>query len=104
MIPAELPLEDQRELYDFYLELRPPGSSDLVPSAYVHARGGTRDEAEATVRVPGGWAVYVKRQKLIEHRTCQCCGSGEEVKHRWKNGHGWWVRLECTHAQCDDEY
>jgi hypothetical protein len=91
-------------MYDFFLELRPPGASDLNPSAYVHARGDTREEAVATVRVPATWAVYVKRQRLIEYRTCQTCGSDEEVTQlSHKTGFGMVAFLECGHFQCDDE-
>lgn len=49
-------------VYDFFLELRPPYASDLNPSAYLHARGATQEEAIASVKnVPATWSVYVKR-------------------------------------------
>jgi hypothetical protein len=91
--------------YDFFLELRPPGSSDLNPSGYLHSRGATYEAAVATVRVPDGWAVYVKRQKLIEYRTCRTCGTDEEVIRRSrKTGFGMVVFLDCGDFQNDDEY
>lgn len=91
--------------YDFFLELRPPGASDLNPSAYLHARGTTQEEAIASLRnVPATWSVYVKRQRLIESRTCHTCGSEEEMRNRSKTEFGWVAYLECTHVQNDDEY
>jgi hypothetical protein len=100
-----MPDTTTENIYDFYLELRPPGSSDLVPSAYAHARGATLEVAQATLRVPDGWAVYVKRQRLIEYRTCRSCGSEEEVTHRsHKKEFGMVALLGCGHFQNDDEY
>jgi len=47
-------------------------------------------------------AVY---QPLPENeRTCRNCGTEEKIRRRWRNDHGWWVRLGCTHVQNDDEY
>lgn len=90
---------------EFYVELRPPGSSDITPSAYVWVRGDTRDEALLNLRVPDGWAVYVKRERLVEYRVCATCGTDEEVKHRSrKQGFGMVAFLECGHFQNDDEY
>lgn len=47
---------------EYTFELRPPRSSDLAPSAFVTSTGQTARAALSTVRVPAGWAVYVKRR------------------------------------------
>lgn len=49
--------------------------------------------------------MYVKRQRLIEYRTCQTCGTEEEVKHRsHKTGFGMVAFLDCGHFQNYDEH
>lgn len=39
-----------------------------------------------------------------DERTCRNCGTDEKIRGHWHNKYGWWVRLDCTHVQDDDEY